>query len=99
MDVRFVGRRQWYGRAMAPLDLPNPLDLATSGVRTLRAFTSRLPIGGGVIAPSLEGAVRNKTVMITGASSGIGEATALQVGRARGTVLLVARREDQLNEV
>jgi short-subunit dehydrogenase len=65
----------------------------------LRDFTSRLPIGGGVIAPSLESAVRDRTVMITGASSGIGKSTALEVGRAGGTVLLVARREDQLNEV
>jgi short-subunit dehydrogenase len=65
----------------------------------LRDFTSRLPIGGGVIAPSLESAVRDRTVMITGASSGIGKSTALQIGRAGGTVLLVARREDQLNEV
>jgi short-subunit dehydrogenase len=37
--------------------------------------------------------------MITGASSGIGRSTALHVGRAGATVLLVARREDQLNEV
>ena len=81
-----------------PFDI-NPLDLAAQGARTLRSLTQRLPIGGGIIAPSLEGAVRDRTVMITGASSGIGEATALQVGRAGGKVLLVARREDQLNEV
>jgi short-subunit dehydrogenase len=78
---------------------PNPIDLAASSVRMLRDFTSRLPIGGGVIAPSLASAVRERTVMITGASSGIGKSTALQVGRAGGTVLLVARRQDQLNEV
>jgi short-subunit dehydrogenase len=92
---------QWYGPAMAPpnpFDI-NPLDLAAQGARTLRSLTQRLPIGGGIIAPSLEGAVRDRTVMITGASSGIGEATALQVGRAGANVLLVARREDQLNEV
>jgi len=82
--------------AMAP---PNPLDLASQGVRTLRAFTQRIPVGGGVLAPSLEDAVRGRTVMITGASSGIGKAAALQVGRAGGLVLLVARRADQLNEV
>ncbi len=81
---------------MAP---PNPIDLAASSVRTLRAFTQRIPLGGGVIAPSLAGVVRGRAVMITGASSGIGKATALQIGRAGGTVLLVARREDQLNEV
>jgi short-subunit dehydrogenase len=52
-----------------------------------------------MIAPSLEGRVRDRTVMITGASSGIGKSTALLVGKAGGKVLLVARREDQLNEV
>ena len=52
-----------------------------------------------MIAPSLEEVVRDQRVMITGASSGIGKATALKIGRAGGTVLLVARREDQLNEV
>jgi short-subunit dehydrogenase len=79
--------------------LPNPLDLATQSVRTLHSLSQRIPFGGGVLAPSLAGAVRDRTVMITGASSGIGKATALEVGRAQGKVLLVARREDQLNEV
>jgi short-subunit dehydrogenase len=82
-----------------PMELPNPMDLASQGVRTLRTFTQRIPNVGGVIAPSLEGAVRGRTIMITGASSGIGKSTALQIGRAGGMVLLVARREDQLNEV
>jgi short-subunit dehydrogenase len=81
---------------MAP---PNPFDLAAQSVRTIRAFTNRIPLGGGMIAPSLEGRVRDRTVMITGASSGIGKSTALLVGKAGGKVLLVARREDQLNEV
>src|SRR5437016_3974508 len=36
--------------------------------------------------------------MITGASSGIGRAAALKVGAAGGTVLLVARRRDLLEE-
>ncbi len=79
--------------------LPNPLDLAAQSVRTIYSLSQRIPLGGGVLAPSLAGAVRDRTVMITGASSGIGKATALEVGRAHGKVLLVARREDQLNEV
>ncbi len=58
-----------------------------------------MPLGGTVLAPSLEEAVRNRNIMITGASSGIGKSTALAIGRAGGMVLLVARREDQLNEV
>jgi short-subunit dehydrogenase len=78
---------------------PNPIDLAAQGVRTLRAFTQRFPIAGGVVAPSLDSRVRDRTVMLTGASSGIGKAAALQVGRAGGTVLLVARSADKLEEV
>jgi short-subunit dehydrogenase len=46
--------------------------------------------------PSLPDAVRDKLVLITGASSGIGEAAAIAVGAAGGTVLLVARGEDKL---
>jgi len=37
--------------------------------------------------------------VITGASSGIGEAVALRVGEAGGIAILVARSEDKLNEV
>jgi short-subunit dehydrogenase len=81
---------------MAP---PNPLDIAASGVRTLRAFGQRIPNAGGVLAPSLEGAVGGRNVLITGASSGIGKSTALKIGEAGGTVLLVARTEEKLNEV
>lgn len=51
-----------------------------------------------VVARSLREAVEGRTVMITGASSGIGRAAALKVGAAGGTVLLVARRRDLLEE-
>ena len=47
---------------------------------------------------SLERALRGKVVMITGASSGIGKATALKVGAAGGTVLLVARTPEKLEQ-
>ncbi|MFI9812421.1 SDR family oxidoreductase [Saccharothrix variisporea] len=40
-----------------------------------------------------------RTVLITGASSGIGRATALAVARKRATVLLVARRAEELDQV
>jgi NAD(P)-dependent dehydrogenase (short-subunit alcohol dehydrogenase family) len=43
-------------------------------------------------------AIRGKTVMITGASSGIGRATARRVGAAGGRVLLVARGLEQLEQ-
>jgi NAD(P)-dependent dehydrogenase (short-subunit alcohol dehydrogenase family) len=48
---------------------------------------------------SLEHAVEGKRILITGASAGIGRATALQVGAAGGTVLLVARSAEKLAEV
>jgi short-subunit dehydrogenase len=78
---------------------PNPLDLAAQGFRTLQAFGRRIPEVGGVLAPSLEDAVAGKTVMITGASSGIGRATALKIGGAGGTMLLVARTKEKLDEL
>ena len=43
-------------------------------------------------------AIKGKTVMITGASSGIGRATALRVGAAGGRVILVARGVEKLEQ-
>jgi NAD(P)-dependent dehydrogenase (short-subunit alcohol dehydrogenase family) len=43
-------------------------------------------------------ALSGKTVVITGASSGIGKVTALKVAQAGGTPLLVARGKDKLEE-
>jgi NAD(P)-dependent dehydrogenase (short-subunit alcohol dehydrogenase family) len=48
---------------------------------------------------SFEGAVNGKTVLITGASSGIGKAAALKIAKAGGIPLLVARSADKLEEV
>ena len=45
---------------------------------------------------SLEDAVRDKIVLITGGSSGIGAETARQIGTAGGEVVLVARTRDKL---
>src|SRR5882757_2600850 len=47
---------------------------------------------------ALARAVQDKVVLITGASSGIGRATALKVGAAGGTVLLVARTPEKLEQ-
>jgi NAD(P)-dependent dehydrogenase (short-subunit alcohol dehydrogenase family) len=47
---------------------------------------------------SFEGAVNGKTVIITGASSGIGKAAALKIARAGGIPILVARNEEKLQE-
>jgi NAD(P)-dependent dehydrogenase (short-subunit alcohol dehydrogenase family) len=48
---------------------------------------------------SLESAVNGRTVLITGASSGIGRAAAIKIARAGGIPLLVARRADKLEEL
>jgi NAD(P)-dependent dehydrogenase (short-subunit alcohol dehydrogenase family) len=48
---------------------------------------------------SFEGAVNGRTVVITGASSGIGRAAALKIAAAGGIPLLVARTQEKLDEV
>jgi short-subunit dehydrogenase len=78
---------------------PNISDLAVRTAKTLRAFGQRIPGAGEVLARSLEDAVAGRTVLITGASQGIGKATALRVGEAGGTVLLVSRTQEKLDEV
>src|SRR4030088_2633374 len=47
---------------------------------------------------SFEGAVNGKTVLITGASSGIGKAAAFKIAKAGGIPILVARSADKLEE-
>ncbi len=44
-------------------------------------------------------AMKNKTVFITGASAGIGEATAYELAKAGANLILVARRLDRLTEI
>jgi len=47
----------------------------------------------------LAGALRDRRILITGASSGIGRALALQIGDAGADAILVARRADELEKV
>src|SRR5437764_14804434 len=47
---------------------------------------------------SLEDAVRDRIVLITGASQGIGAATAVRIGAAGGEVALVPRGRERLEE-
>ncbi len=48
---------------------------------------------------SLKTAIKGKKVLITGASSGIGEAAAIKIGEAGGEVLLVSRTKEKLDDV
>src|SRR4051812_35542667 len=48
---------------------------------------------------SLANSIDGKRILITGASSGIGREVALKIGEAGGTVMLVARTREKLEEV
>jgi len=78
---------------------PSITSIAGDGIRTLRAFGSRIPITGGLLAGSLEEAVSDRVILITGASSGIGKSAAFELGKAGGTILLGSRSKDKLDEV
>jgi short-subunit dehydrogenase len=81
--------------------------IAKPAQQTAKALTRPTSVGRGMTVPGLgflgalrrgdlEQTLRGRIVVITGASSGIGEATALEIGRARGEVVLVARSTDKL---
>jgi short-subunit dehydrogenase len=67
--------------------------------RAARGVPANLPIPNPLERRTLERAVGGKIVLITGGSSGIGRALALQVGEAGGELVLVARTKSKLDEV
>jgi NAD(P)-dependent dehydrogenase (short-subunit alcohol dehydrogenase family) len=78
---------------------PSPVDRARAVARAVRGVPRNLPVPNPFADRSLHGAVDGRVVMVTGASSGIGEALSLRLGRAGATVLLVARTPEKLDEV
>jgi short-subunit dehydrogenase len=78
---------------------PSLTKRASAIARVARGVPGNLPIPNPLERRTLEKAVSGKRVLITGASAGIGEALALKVGEAGGTVLLVARTREKLEAV
>src|SRR3954468_3428693 len=77
-----------------------PLDAATRPIGSGQRYRPLYPLNAvdrlvnGT--RTLEKAVRGKTILITGAASGIGEEAARQIAAAGGVMLLVARGRDKL---
>ncbi|HWE33063.1 MAG TPA: SDR family NAD(P)-dependent oxidoreductase, partial [Solirubrobacteraceae bacterium] len=71
-----------------------PKDILPRPVRLLLGATNV-----GIGDARLRREVHGQTILITGASSGIGRASALRLGNAGATVLLVARTADKLEQV
>src|SRR5436190_7938100 len=92
---RFDTRETARALSGSPLEMPPPLHEYASRLwdyweREMDPDLRR----GRTLREALEG----RTVMITGASSGIGRATAMKVAAAGGIPLLVARNVDKLEE-
>jgi NAD(P)-dependent dehydrogenase (short-subunit alcohol dehydrogenase family) len=78
--------------------LPQPIHGAVQGA--FAAATDRVANPARISDPDkLRRAVSGKTVLVTGASYGIGEATARKMAAAGATVLVVARSAEKLEDV
>ena len=65
----------------------------------MRAGAGLLHADGGIMGTGATSRFRDKVVLITGASSGIGEELAVQLARAGARLALAARRSDRLAQV
>jgi thioester reductase-like protein len=86
------------GRALAGSPLEQPPALHEYAAR-LWDYWEREMDPGMARGRTLKEELGGKHIMITGASSGIGRATALQIAAAGGVPLLVARNVEKLEEV
>src|ERR1700761_1941608 len=90
--------------AKTALDLiGKPVGAVSHALNRPSSMTRNAPLYGlnlldALRGGSLEDAVRDRIVLITGASSGMGGVTARRIGEAHGEVVLVARGREKLNE-
>jgi NAD(P)-dependent dehydrogenase (short-subunit alcohol dehydrogenase family) len=87
------------GLAMKPVQVAAGLANRPVGTGGRHGPLSPLGVVDRLLRPgNLEDALRDKIVMVTGASSGIGEVVANRIGAAHGEVILVARTLDKLED-
>jgi short-subunit dehydrogenase len=80
-----------------------PVGAVSHALNRPSSMTRNAPLYGlnlldAIRGGSMEDAVRDRIVLITGASSGIGAVTARRIGEAHGEVVLVARGREKLEE-
>ncbi|CAN5150436.1 N/A [soil metagenome] len=78
---------------------PDPREAARAVAKAAAGVPRNLPKPNPLRDRSLKAAVDGKVILVTGASSGIGEATAVRVGRNGAKVLLVSRTREKLDQV